>query len=84
MKVRRPGIVQQMAEDILLMKHLLALAEFSTSQHEGIMLTLDGLVAELEPVSYTHLSATPMATGLSLPWANWSPSSTADWWEALS
>ena len=27
---------------------------------------------------------TPMATGLSLPWANWSPSSTADWWEALS
>lgn len=57
-KVRRPGIVQQMAEDILLMKHLLALAEFSTSQHEGIMLTLDGLVAELERTTADELDFT--------------------------
>lgn len=47
-KVRRPGIVIQMAEDIMLMKHLLALAEFTTTAYEGIMFSLDSLVSELE------------------------------------
>lgn len=47
-KVRRPGIVQKMAEDIMLMKHLLALAEFSTVNHGNVVITLDNLVTELE------------------------------------
>ncbi len=47
-KVRRPGIVEQMAEDLALMKHALALAEFATTRHEDIMLNLDGFVDELE------------------------------------
>ncbi len=47
-KVRRPGIVEEMAADIMMMKHALALAEFSTTRHEDMMLTLDGFVNELE------------------------------------
>lgn len=47
-KVRRPGIAQQMAEDITLMKHLLALAEFSNIAPNGLVLTADDLVSELE------------------------------------
>lgn len=47
-KVRRPGIVQEMAEDITLIKHLLALAEFSNIAPSGLMLTIDDLVSELE------------------------------------
>lgn len=47
-KVRRPGIVPKMAEDIALMKHLLALAEFSTRAYEEGLLSLESLVSELE------------------------------------
>lgn len=47
-KVRRPGIVPKMAEDIMLMKHMLAWAEFSTTTHDGVVLSLDNLVTELE------------------------------------
>ncbi|WP_139651646.1 ABC1 kinase family protein [Raoultibacter phocaeensis] len=47
-KVRRPGIAQQMAEDIMLMKHLLALAEFSNIAPDSLVLTADDLVSELE------------------------------------
>lgn len=55
-KVRRPGVVRQMAEDIMLMKHLLALAEFSLpKQKEGFVLTLDGLVSELERTTANEL-----------------------------
>lgn len=47
-KVRRAGIVEQMAEDITLMKHILALAEFTAPQGETMLLSFDGLVSELE------------------------------------
>lgn len=47
-KVRRPGIVPKMAEDIALIKHLLALAEFSTTSHEEGLLSIENLVSELE------------------------------------
>lgn len=47
-KVRRAGIVEEMAEDITLMKHLLALAEFSAPKEQTMLLTFDGLVSELE------------------------------------
>ncbi len=54
-KVRRPGIVEQMAEDIMLMKHLLAIASFSTDAHDSMVLTLDGFVAELERTTADEL-----------------------------
>lgn len=54
-KVRRPGIVHQMAEDITLIKHLLALAEFANIAPGGLMLTLDDLVSELERTTAEEL-----------------------------
>lgn len=47
-KVRRPGIVEEMASDIALMKRLLATAEFLTHDHRILLLNFDSLVAELE------------------------------------
>ena len=47
-KVRRPGIVEEMAEDIALMKRLLATAEFLSSSHEVILLNFENLVDELQ------------------------------------
>ncbi|MCL2806874.1 MAG: AarF/UbiB family protein [Coriobacteriia bacterium] len=47
-KVRRPGIVDTMAEDIMLMKHLLTLAEFTTSSHKSTVFSFERLVCELE------------------------------------
>lgn len=47
-KVRRPGIVEQMSEDIALMKRLLATAEFFSSEHQVILLNFENLVDELE------------------------------------
>ena len=47
-KVRRPGIEQKMAEDITLLRHLIALAEFSVpADTKNLTLTLSGLVEEL-------------------------------------
>lgn len=47
-KVRRPGIDRQMAEDITLLRHLVALAEFSVpADTKNITLTMAGLVEEL-------------------------------------
>lgn len=47
-KVRRPGIERQMAEDITLLRHLLALAEFSVpSDTKNLTLTMESLVEEL-------------------------------------
>lgn len=57
-KVRRPGIVQQMAEDITLMKHVLALAEFSNLGPSSIVLTADDLVSELERTTAEELDFT--------------------------
>lgn len=45
-KVRRPNVVDQMAQDITLIKHVLALADLAHVPG-GIMLTLDELVDEL-------------------------------------
>ena len=45
-KVRRPNVVEQMAEDITLIRHALALADL-THVPDGIMLTLGDLVDEL-------------------------------------
>lgn len=45
-KVRRPNVVEQMAQDITLIKHVLALADLAHVPG-GIMLTLDELVDEL-------------------------------------
>ena len=57
-KVRRPGIVQQMAEDIMLMKHALALAAFATDTHDNMILTAEGFVAELERTTACELDFT--------------------------
>ncbi len=57
-KVRRPGIVQQMAEDIMLMKHALALAAFATDTHDNMILTAEGFVAELERTTSNELDFT--------------------------
>ncbi len=47
-KVRRPGIVDEMSEDIALMKRLLATAEFISTEHQVILLNFENLVDELE------------------------------------
>ncbi len=63
-KVRRPGIVEQMAEDIMLMKHLLAIASFSTDAPDSMVLTLDGFVAELERTTADELDFNVELTNL--------------------
>lgn len=57
-KVRRPGIAQEMAEDITLIKHLIALAEFSNMAPDNLMLTIDDLVSELERTTAEELDFT--------------------------
>lgn len=57
-KIRRPGIVEQMAEDIMLMKHALALAAFSSDTHDNMILTIEGFVAELERTTDCELDFT--------------------------
>lgn len=47
-KVRRPGIVEQMSQDIALMKKMLATAEFFSNEHQVILLNFENLVDELE------------------------------------
>ncbi len=63
-KVRRPGIVEQMAEDIMLMKHLLAIASFSADAPDSMVLTLDGFVAELERTTADELDFNVELTNL--------------------
>ena len=58
-KVRRPGVAEDMAEDIRLMKHLLAVGEFASNAHRDILLSLEGFVEEIErtttnEVDFTH------------------------------
>lgn len=57
-KVRRPGIVDQMAEDIMLMKHALALAAFTTDSNDNMVLTAEGFVAEIERTTANELDFT--------------------------
>ena len=54
-KVRRPGIVEEMKDDIRLMKRLLATAEFVTSQHENILLNFENLLDELQKTTEKEL-----------------------------
>ncbi len=46
-KVRRPGIKEQMMEDIMLMKHMLAILELHSSD-QTILRSLDNMVKELD------------------------------------
>ena len=57
-KVRRPGIKEEMAEDLTLLRHFLALAEAGTTGHEELLGTLDGLLTELERTTESELDFT--------------------------
>lgn len=57
-KVRRPGIVQQMAEDITMMKHILAWGEFVVPSKESMMLNLQSFVTELERTTANEVDFT--------------------------
>lgn len=54
-KVRRPGIVEEMKEDIQLMKRLLATAEFVTTQYQGLLLNFSSLLDELQSTTEEEL-----------------------------
>lgn len=54
-KVRRPGIVNEMAQDIAIMKRLLATAEFLTSSRQTVLLNFNSLVEELERTTANEL-----------------------------
>lgn len=57
-KVRRPGVAEDMAEDIMLMKHLLALGEFASNSHRDILLSLEGFVEEIERTTASEVNFT--------------------------
>lgn len=57
-KVRRPGVVESMAEDLMLMKHLLALAEFVSNSHRDTLLSLEGFVEEIERTTNNEVNFT--------------------------
>lgn len=57
-KVRRPGVAESMAEDIMLMKHLLALGEFASNSHRSILLSLEGFVEEIERTTASEVDFT--------------------------
>ncbi|MEY8459834.1 AarF/UbiB family protein [Eggerthellaceae bacterium 24-137] len=57
-KVRRPGVAEDMAEDIMLMKHLLALGEFASNSHRDILLSLEGFVEEIERTTANEVDFT--------------------------
>lgn len=57
-KVRRPGVAESMAEDIMLMKHLLALGEFASNSHRDILLSLEGFVEEIERTTASEVDFT--------------------------
>lgn len=57
-KVRRPGIKEEMAEDIALLRHMLTLAEVSTSEHHDLVMSFEGLLDELERTTENELDFT--------------------------
>lgn len=57
-KVRRPGVAESMAEDIMLMKYLLALGEFASNSHRSILLSLEGFVEEIERTTASEVNFT--------------------------
>ena len=61
-KVRRPGVAESMAEDIMLMKHLLALGEFASNSHRSILLSLEGFVEEIERTTASGWISPPSCT----------------------
>lgn len=46
-KVRRPGVVEQMAEDLTLMKRALATAEFVSHSHQTLLMNMDNFLEML-------------------------------------
>lgn len=54
-KVRRPGIVSEMSDDIKLMKRMLATAEFVAPQHENTLLNFESLLDELQNTTEKEL-----------------------------
>lgn len=54
-KVRRPGIVEEMSQDIMLMRRLLTTAEFLTNEHQVIILNFENLVDELDRTTTNEL-----------------------------
>jgi ubiquinone biosynthesis protein len=57
-KVRRPQVAESMAEDITLMKHLLATGEFLTTTHRNILDTLRGFVDEIARTTESEVDFT--------------------------
>lgn len=57
-KVRRPGVVESMTEDLMLMKHLLATAEFVSNSHRDTLLSLEGFVEEIERTTKNEVNFT--------------------------
>ncbi len=57
-KVRRPGVVELMAEDIAMMKTLLAFGDFATTAHKDIIENLTGFVEELERTTENEVDFT--------------------------
>ena len=57
-KVRRPGVAESMAEDIMLMKHLLALGEYASNSHRDILLSLEGFIEEIERTTASEVDFT--------------------------
>ena len=57
-KVRRSGVAESMAEDIMLMKHLLALGEFASNSHRDILLSLEGFIEEIERTTASEVNFT--------------------------
>lgn len=54
-KVRRPGIAEEMAADIALMKRVLATVELLANSHRVMLLSFDSLVSELEQTSASEV-----------------------------
>lgn len=54
-KVRRPGIVAEMSEDIMLMQRILATAEFVDPGNQTLFMNFDNLLDELERTTKNEL-----------------------------
>lgn len=58
LKVRRPGIVEEMHEDMTLMRRILATLELVDTAHTMLYLNLDNLLSELERTTNKELDFT--------------------------
>ncbi|MFR5092345.1 MAG: ABC1 kinase family protein [Adlercreutzia equolifaciens] len=52
------GVAESIAEDIMLMKHLLALGEFASNSHRDILLSLEGFIEEIERTTASEVDFT--------------------------